>query len=79
MSIKKALAASEATQGLAESIKTWDIGDIVAAEGPVHKSGKGDLYIYIQSAQLLTKSLRPLPDKFHGLADTENSLSSALC
>ena len=54
-----------------ESIKGWDIGDIVGVSGPVHKSGKGDLYVYIESAELLTKSLQPLPDKFHGLADTE--------
>ncbi len=52
-------------------IKTWDLGDIVGARGPVHKSGKGDLYIDMQEARLLTKSLRPLPDKFHGLADRE--------
>ncbi len=52
-------------------IKTWDIGDIVGAQGPVHKSGKGDLYVNMQSAELLTKSLRPLPDKHHGLTDTE--------
>ncbi|MGI9289417.1 MAG: lysine--tRNA ligase [Pseudomonadales bacterium] len=52
-------------------IKTWDLGDIVGARGPVHKSGKGDLYIDMQEAKLLTKSLRPLPDKFHGLADRE--------
>ena len=54
-----------------EDIKSWDLGDIVAASGPVHKSGKGDLYINIESARLLTKSLRPLPDKYHGLADQE--------
>lgn len=54
-----------------EDIKTWDLGDLVYAEGPVHKSGKGDLYIHIQQSCLLTKSLRPLPDKFHGLADQE--------
>ncbi len=52
-------------------IKTWDIGDIIGCEGPVHKSGKGDLYVYMESVQLLTKSLRPLPDKFHGLQDQE--------
>ncbi len=56
---------------LATAIKGWDIGDIVGVRGPVHKSGKGDLYVYIKEAKLLTKSLRPLPDKFHGLADTE--------
>ena len=56
---------------LLQEIKSWDIGDIIGASGPVHKSGKGDLYVYIESAILLTKSLRPLPDKFHGLSDTE--------
>ncbi len=52
-------------------IKTWDIGDIIGGEGPVHKSGKGDLYVYLEQVQLLTKSLRPLPDKYHGLQDQE--------
>ncbi|AEF55746.1 lysine--tRNA ligase [Marinomonas posidonica] len=51
--------------------KTWDLGDIIGITGPVHKSGKGDLYIDMQEAQLLTKSLRPLPDKHHGLSDME--------
>ncbi|WP_192035489.1 lysine--tRNA ligase [Halomonas sp. YLGW01] len=54
-----------------EDIKSWDIGDIVAGRGPVHKSGKGDLYVMMREATLLTKSLRPLPDKFHGLTDQE--------
>ncbi len=53
------------------AIKGWDLGDIVAARGPIHKSGKGDLYINMQEARLLTKALRPLPDKYHGLADQE--------
>ncbi len=52
-------------------IKGWDLGDIVAASGPLHKSGKGDLYINMSEARLLTKALRPLPDKYHGLADQE--------
>jgi lysyl-tRNA synthetase class 2 len=56
---------------LAAEIKTWDIGDIISATGPVHKSGKGDLYVYLKETSLLTKSLRPLPDKFHGLQDQE--------
>lgn len=58
-------------EAVLEDIKGWDIGDIVAARGPVHKSGKGDLYVMMNEAQLLTKSLRPLPDKFHGLTDQE--------
>ena len=52
-------------------IKSWDLGDIIAASGPIHKSGKGDLYINMAEARLLTKALRPLPDKYHGLADQE--------
>lgn len=58
-------------EAVAADIKTWDIGDIVGVSGPIHKSGKGDLYVYIESCQMLTKSLRPLPDKYHGLADQE--------
>ncbi len=53
------------------AIKSWDLGDIVAARGPLHRSGKGDLYINMVEARLLTKALRPLPDKYHGLADQE--------
>ena len=58
------------TDTLAE-VKTWDIGDIVGATGVLARSGKGDLYVNMDSARLLTKSLRPLPDKYHGLADRE--------
>ncbi|KPW12565.1 Lysine--tRNA ligase, partial [Pseudomonas syringae pv. aceris] len=52
-------------------VKTWDLGDIIAAEGTLARSGKGDLYVEMTSVRLLTKSLRPLPDKHHGLTDTE--------
>ncbi len=48
-----------------------DIGDIIGVKGELHKSGKGDLYVNMAEYQLLTKSLRPLPEKFHGLADQE--------
>ena len=58
-------------EALTRQIKSWDIGDIVGGEGPVHKSGKGDLYLYLDDAALLTKALRPLPEKWHGLADQE--------
>ncbi|THG87271.1 lysine--tRNA ligase [Pseudomonas sp. A-1] len=54
-----------------EAIKHWDLGDIVGVSGVLARSGKGDLYVDMQEARLLTKSLRPLPDKFHGLTDTE--------
>ncbi|MEO0436571.1 MAG: lysine--tRNA ligase [Pseudomonadota bacterium] len=62
-------------KGLSEevlsAIKSWDLGDIVAAQGTLQRSGKGDLYINMEEARLLTKALRPLPDKYHGLADQE--------
>ena len=51
--------------------KSLDLGDIIGVKGELHKSGKGDLYIQLDEYQLLTKSLRPLPDKYHGLADQE--------
>jgi len=51
--------------------KTLDLGDIVAISGVLHKSGKGDLFVDMEDCQLLTKSLRPLPDKHKGLQDTE--------
>ncbi|WNC67770.1 lysine--tRNA ligase [Thalassotalea nanhaiensis] len=48
-----------------------DIGDIIGVKGVLHKSGKGDLYVNMEEYSLLTKSLRPLPEKFHGLSDQE--------
>jgi len=51
--------------------KSLDLGDIVGVRGELHKSGKGDLYVQMDEYQLLTKALRPLPDKYHGLADQE--------
>jgi lysyl-tRNA synthetase class 2 len=55
-----------------ESFKGWDIGDIVAAEGVLFKTKTGELSVRVESVRLLVKSLRPLPDKWHGLADTES-------
>ncbi|MGY8903045.1 MAG: lysine--tRNA ligase [Burkholderiales bacterium] len=49
----------------------WDLGDIVAAEGQLFKTKTGELSIRASRIRLLTKSLRPLPDKFHGMADQE--------
>jgi len=53
------------------SFKHWDLGDIVAAEGTVFKTRTGELSLHATSLRLLTKSLRPMPDKFHGMADQE--------
>lgn len=54
-----------------ESFKTWDVGDIVAAEGTLFKTKTGELSVKVTTLRLLVKSLRPLPDKWHGLADQE--------
>jgi lysyl-tRNA synthetase class 2 len=64
-------ASKDAQNQLKETCGLWDIGDIVNVTGALHKSGKGDLYVNLEQFQLLTKSLRPLPDKYHGLADQE--------
>ncbi|MBE9559781.1 MAG: lysine--tRNA ligase [Proteobacteria bacterium] len=54
-----------------DGFKKWDIGDIVGATGVLFKTKTGELSVKVDGIQLLTKSLRPLPDKFHGLSDTE--------
>ena len=54
-----------------DSFKHWDLGDIVAAVGVMFKTKTGELSIKVSELRLLTKSLRPLPEKFHGLADQE--------
>lgn len=64
-------ADKTAQKHIKETWGQWDIGDIVGVKGALHKSGKGDLYVNLEEYQLLTKSLRPLPDKYHGLADQE--------
>ena len=53
------------------AFKQWDIGDLIAIEGSVFKTNKGELSVHATTARLLAKSLRPLPDKFHGVADQE--------
>jgi lysyl-tRNA synthetase class 2 len=52
--------------------KHFDLGDIVGAEGLLFKTKTGELTVKVEKLRLLTKSLRPLPDKFHGLADAED-------
>ncbi len=51
--------------------KKWDIGDIIGAEGVLFKTRTGELSVKVDSVRLLTKALRPLPEKFHGLSDQE--------
>ena len=54
-----------------DGFKKWDVGDVVGAEGVMFKTQTGELSIKVDEVKLLTKSLRPLPGKFHGLTDTE--------
>ena len=54
-----------------EAFKGWDMGDIVGAEGALMRTKTGELSIKVDVLRLLTKSLRPLPDKHHGMADVE--------
>ena len=60
-----------AAKPVQQATRHWDIGDIVWVRGKLCKSGKGDLYVMMDEYQLLTKSLRPLPEKHKGLTDTE--------
>jgi lysyl-tRNA synthetase, class II len=53
------------------AFKHWDLGDILGAEGTLFKTKTGELSVRVTTLRLLTKSLRPLPDKFHGMADQE--------
>ncbi len=67
----QAYASKEVQADIKERWGQWDIGDIVGISGPLHKSGRGDLYVNADCYSLLTKSLRPLPEKHAGLTDTE--------
>jgi lysyl-tRNA synthetase class 2 len=58
-------------EGLYQNFKTWDVGDIIGAEGTLFKTRTGELSVRADAIRMLTKSLRPLPEKFHGLADQE--------
>ena len=55
--------------GVYADFKKWDVGDIVGAKGVLFKTNTGELTVRADQIRLLTKSLRPLPEKFHGLAD----------
>jgi lysyl-tRNA synthetase, class II len=58
-------------EGVYEAFKGWDVGDILGAEGVLFRTRTGELSVRAERIRLITKSLRPLPDKWHGLADTE--------
>ena len=58
-------------EGVYQAFKKWDVGDIVGAAGSLFKTKTGELTVMADEIRLLTKSLRPLPEKFHGLQDQE--------
>jgi lysyl-tRNA synthetase class 2 len=61
----------ELGEPLYEQFKHWDLGDILGAQGTLFRTRTGELSVKVSSLRLLSKSLRPLPEKFHGLADQE--------
>ncbi|MDR3477925.1 MAG: lysine--tRNA ligase [Gammaproteobacteria bacterium] len=61
----------ETPEGVYDDFKQWDLGDIIGAEGLLFKTKTGELSVRVSQIHLLTKSLRPLPDKYHGLTDQE--------
>ncbi|GAM53823.1 lysyl-tRNA synthetase [bacterium endosymbiont of Mortierella elongata FMR23-6] len=65
------ITPAEAGAEAYEAFKKWDLGDIIAARGLLFRTNKGELSIRCTNLRLLAKALRPLPDKFHGLADQE--------
>lgn len=65
------IARDQLPEGVYADFKTWDLGDIIGANGVIFKTQTGELSIKVDELRLLSKSLRPLPDKFHGLADQE--------
>jgi len=70
-SIQLFLSRDLLPDGVYQQFKTWDVGDIVGAEGTMFKTRTGELSVRVDQLRLLTKSLRPLPEKYHGLSDTE--------
>jgi len=61
----------EMPDGVYDEFKQWDMGDIIGAKGVLFKTKTGELSVRVREIRLLTKSLRPLPDKYHGLTDQE--------
>jgi lysyl-tRNA synthetase class 2 len=66
------LRKEEITEAVFDDYKTWDLGDIVGVEGYLFKTKTGELSVRVQHIHLLTKSLKPLPDKYHGLTEQES-------
>ncbi len=69
--IQLRLERDRLAEGVYQDFKKWDVGDIVAAQGTLFRTQTGELTVMADEVRLLTKSLRPLPEKFHGLEDQE--------
>jgi lysyl-tRNA synthetase class 2 len=65
------ITRDDVNEELYADFKHWDLGDIIACEGKLFKTRMGELSIHARSIRMLTKSLRPMPDKFHGVNDQE--------
>ena len=69
--IQAYIRSNDLSEGQYEDFKTWDLGDIVGVSGKLFLTKTGELTVHAGSIEMLTKSLRPLPEKHSGLVDTE--------
>ena len=69
--IQAYIRSNDLSEGQYEDFKTWDLGDIVGVSGKLFLTKTGELTVHADSIEMLTKSLRPLPEKHSGLVDTE--------
>ena len=69
--IQAYIRSNDLPEGQYEDFKTWDLGDIVGVSGQLFLTKTGELTVHADSIEMLTKSLRPLPEKHSGLVDTE--------
>ena len=69
--IQAYIRSNDLPEGQYEDFKTWDLGDIVGVSGKLFLTKTGELTVHADSIEMLTKSLRPLPEKHSGLVDTE--------
>ena len=70
-SIQFVIQRDNLPEGLYQQFKQWDVGDIIGGSGSIFRTQKGELSVKPVELRLLSKSLRPLPEKYHGLTDTE--------
>jgi len=67
------ITRDEVGEAIYEQFKHWDLGDILGATGTLFRTRTGELSVKVRIVRLLAKSLRPLPEKFHGLTDQEQT------